>query len=360
MSTYKRSDTGQNRSKRSSRTKSARPAKRTTKPVASNRPAPRPAPLIVGIGASAGGLDAFKTFFANMPCDSGMAFVLVQHLSPDHKSMLADLVSKVTAMTVMEAKNDMPVAANRVYVIPPDATLTIKDRTLRVVMPAPAREHRRPIDTFFSSLAEDQTENAVCIVLSGTGSDGALGLSAVKEHGGLTLAQAGFDHVAMSGMPHSAAATGLVDHVMPVEKMPVKLVEYQRHLSQVASRKSADGTRGDAAAHLATISALLRARIGHDFSHYKEKTLVRRIQRRMQVLRTDTVPDYIAHLREAPSELELLFRELLIGVTQFFRDPDAFEALQAAVIPKLLESKGAGDSQAWSAVSPQSQGHTAF
>ena len=299
--------------------------------------------LVVGIGASAGGLDAFKTFFANMPSDRGMAFVLVQHLSPDHKSMLADLVGKVAAMPVMEAEDGMAVTANRVYVIPPDATLTIKDRTLRVVTPAPPREHRRPIDTFLSSLADDQGENAVCIILSGTGSDGTLGLTAIKERGGLTLAQAEFDHSAMSGMPHNAAATGLVDHVMPVDKMPAKLSDYAQHLSHVASRKDGDGIRNDTTAHLASISTLLRTKIGHDFGHYKEKTVVRRIQRRMQVLQLDTVPAYITRLREEPRELELLFRELLIGVTQFFRDPHAFEALQVTVLPKLLEGKGAGD-----------------
>jgi two-component system CheB/CheR fusion protein len=333
-------DSRQSQPRKSSGTKAARPSKRAPRSVVASGGTPA---LIVGIGASAGGLDAFRTFFTNMPADSGMAFVLVQHLSPDHKSLLADLVGNATAMSTVEAQDRMRIAANQIYVIPPDATLTVKDRRLRVVMPAPPREHRRPIDTFFSSLAEDQGENAVCIVLSGTGSDGALGLTAIKEYGGLTLAQAEFDHSAMSGMPHSAAATGFVDHVMPVEKMPARLVEYQRHLSEVAGQKDPEGIRGDASAHLATISTLLRTRIGHDFSQYKEKTLVRRIQRRMQVLRIDTVPAYIARLREEPGETELLFRELLIGVTQFFRDPDAFEALQATAIPKLLDSRSADD-----------------
>jgi two-component system CheB/CheR fusion protein len=295
--------------------------------------------LIVGIGASAGGLSAFKSFLSNTPSDSGMAFILVQHLSPDHKSMLTELLGKSTNMPVLEAEDGMPVEANRVFVIPPDSTLTVKDRRLQIERPAPPRERRRPIDTFFSSLAEDQGENAVCVVLSGTGSDGTLGLIQIKENGGLTLAQAEFDHTAMSGMPHSATATGLVDHVLPVEEMPAKLLDYQRHLSQVSGHKDGDGTRNDAAEHLATIIALLRIKIGHDFSKYKEKTLVRRVQRRMQVLQTDTVPSYIARLREDPLQLELLFRELLIGVTQFFRDPDAFEAL-GDVIEKFVARNG--------------------
>ena len=301
-------------------------------------------PLIVGIGASAGGLDAFKTFFTNMAPDSGMAFVLVQHLSPTHKSLLADLLGKSTSMTVREAENGMNIAANCVYVIPPDATLMIRDRVLAVDKPAPVREHRRPIDTFFMSLAEQEGENAVCIILSGTGSDGTLGLTAIKEHGGLTFAQAEFDHHAMSGMPHSAAATGLVDHVLPVEKMPAMLVEYQRHLAKLAGPEDSDENRAETAAHLATITTQLRTRIGHDFSRYKDKTLVRRIHRRLQVLRLETFPAYIAHLTENPGELDVLFRELLIGVTKFFRDPAAFEVLRSTVIAKLVEKKGLEDS----------------
>ena len=171
--------------------------------------------LIVGIGASAGGLDAFKTFFTHMPPQSGIAFVLVQHLDPQHKSHLVELLSKHTEMPVVQAEDGMTIAADHVFVIPPNATLTLQAGTLHVTTPAPPREHRKPIDTFFASLAEDQEENAVCIILSGSGSDGSLGLKIIKEHGGLTLAQAGFDERALLGMPSSAAATGLVDEVLP-------------------------------------------------------------------------------------------------------------------------------------------------
>ena len=171
--------------------------------------------LIVGIGASAGGLGAFTSFLANMPVDSGMAFILIQHLSPDHKSILTDLLAKVTSMPVIEAVDGMPVDPNHVFVIPPNCTLTVKDRRISISRPAPPRERRRPIDTFFFSLAEDQGENAICIVLSGTGTDGSLGLKTVKESGGLTIAQAEIDHTAMSGMPHSAASTGLVGLYLP-------------------------------------------------------------------------------------------------------------------------------------------------
>ncbi|HET6587100.1 MAG TPA: PAS domain S-box protein [Oleiagrimonas sp.] len=308
-----------------------------------NTSAPAAAPLIVGIGASAGGLEAFKTFFAHMPADSGMAFVLVQHLAPEHKSMLAELLQRGTDMPVAEAEDGAEVAPNHVFVIPPNATLTIEHGRLGIDNPAPARAHRRPIDTFFGSLAEDQGENAVGIVLSGTGSDGSLGVRAIKEHGGLTLAQAEFDSHAQEGMPYSAAATGLVDYVLQIAEMPAKLADYRRHLATVADRKGSDGARRDAADHLQTICRLLRERIGHDFSEYKTKTLTRRIQRRMQVLQIDSVPDYIERLKAEPRQLELLFHELLIGVTRFFRDSEAWDALQQTVLPQLFKDKGASD-----------------
>ena len=301
------------------------------------------APLIIGIGASAGGLDAFKSFFENSAADTGMGFVLVQHLSPDYKSMLAELLAKATAMDVIEATDGVAVKANCVFVIPPDATMTIADGRLKIVKPAPPREHRRPIDTFFQSLAEDQGENAVCIILSGTGSDGTLGVAAIKEHGGLTLAQSEYDSHALPGMPQSAAATGQVDDVLPVEAMPAKLADYQAHLRTVAGSKDDGGIRTDIASQMATIMGALRARSGHDFSDYKEKTLFRRLQRRMQLLQIETPAGYIKHFRDQPEELDALFRELLIGVTQFFRDPAAFEALNATVLQGLIAGENAQD-----------------
>ncbi len=305
---------------------------------------PRDEPLtIVGIGASAGGLEAFKTFFAQMPVDSGMAFVLVQHLAPQHDSLLAELIGRSTTMPVAEAFDGELVVADHVYVIPPDATLTIADGALQVSKPAPPRQHRWPINTFFSSLAQDQGDCAVCIVLSGTGSDGARGLRVVKEHGGLTLAQSGFDHAAMTGMPSSAAATGLVDHILPVEDMPARLLAHHKHLQVADNHNGPQGDREALASHLQTICGLLLAEVGHDFSQYKEKTLTRRIQRRMHVVQVETVPDYIAYLRAHREEHQQLFREVLIGVTEFFRDPLAFEALQAVALPDLLAGKGASD-----------------
>lgn len=300
---------------------------------------PKPRNLVVGIGASAGGLEAFLAFFAHLPSDSGMVFVLVQHLSPDHESVLTEILARAAPIPVVEATDGMRLEPDRVHVIPPDATLTIDDGRLHVVKPAPPRSSRRPIDSFFISLAKDQGDNAISIVLSGVGSDGAVGLAAVKESGGLTIAQAEFDHHAMAGMPESATATGLVDYVLQVEEMPAKLIEYRDHLALVADRKDDDGTRNDATEHLATAVSVLRAKTGHDFGKYKTKTVTRRIQRRMQVLQVDTVPAYIERLREDPVEPELLFRDLLIGVTEFFRDPEAFQGLSAA-LEALLEKHG--------------------
>jgi two-component system, chemotaxis family, CheB/CheR fusion protein len=299
--------------------------------------------LTVGIGASAGGLAAFKTFLANMPPDTGMAFVLVQHLDPHHPSMLVDLLAPHTAMRVAQATNGEKVGANRVYIIPPDATLTIENGTLQVTTPAPPREHRRPIDTFFASLAKDQGERAASIVLSGVGSDGTAGLRAVKASGGLTLAQAEFDETAMKGMPNSAAATGLVDHVVAVEAMPEKLVAHQEQLSATSGWRAAQASHEDWQQHLKKISALLRRGVGHDFAGYKENTLVRRVQRRMQVLQLDAVTAYIARLDADPHEADLLFRELLIGVTEFFRDLEAFDALRTTVFPSLFKDRDPDD-----------------
>ncbi|MFC5525179.1 chemotaxis protein CheB [Rhodanobacter ginsengisoli] len=300
-------------------------------------------PLIVGIGASAGGLEAFRSFFANTPADGDFAYVLVQHLAPQHVSLLAELVGRSTTMPVTEAADGDRVEAGHVYVIPPDATLTIADGILQVSKPAPPRAHRWPINAFFTSLAEDQGDSAVCIVLSGTGSDGALGLRAVKEHGGLTLAQSGFDHVAMSGMPASAASTGVVDDILPVEDMPARLRAYRKQMLAARLKQDDDGIRQDLSEHLQTLWRLLRSEVGHDFSQYKRSTLLRRIQRRMLVQQTETVPDYIKHLQQHPQEYQNLLREMLIGVTGFFRDPPVFAALQEKAIPAMLAGKGAAD-----------------
>ena len=304
--------------------------------------------LVVGIGASAGGLDAFKAFFSAVPADSGMSFVLVQHLDPRHESSLATIVGGYTAMPVRLAEDGAALGSNQVHVIAPDTILTVEDGHLRVSRPAPPAARRTAINIFLSSLAQDQGENAVGIILSGFGSDGALGVAAIKEFGGLTLSQAEFDHQAKGGMPQSAASGGFVDHVLTPEDMPAALLDYQRHRVVSDGAKGADGVRLDLPSHLATICAVLHGRLGRDFSQYKPGTLMRRIQRRMHVLGTDEVPAYVEQLRKLPNEAELLFRELLISVTRFFRDPGAFAALEAQVLPGLLaEARGSDPFRIW-------------
>lgn len=307
--------------------------------------------MIVAIGASAGGLEAFTEFFSNMPADCELAFVLVQHLAPDHRSMLVELIGRSTRIPVLEATDGTKVQARHIYVIPPNATLAIAHGVLQVSTPAPPREHRRPIDTFFTSLAEDQGDRAVCIVLAGSGSDGARGLRVIKEHGGLALAQSGFDHEAMTGMPASAAATGLVDEVLPAADMPKRLLAYQKQMQTARRPSGKDAAVGNdaqtaaqqTAAQLKTVCELLHAGVGHDFGQYKDKTLLRRIERRMLVVQAGTLSAYIDYLRQNPNEYELLFREFLIGVTEFFRDAAAFDALQTIAIPAMLADKTRSD-----------------
>lgn len=320
----------------------AKPPAKGTKDSQSDSRETAAQPLVVGLGASAGGLEAYKTFFSLMPADSGMVFVLIQHLDPNRPSLLADLLTKATLMPVIEAKDGVQVAPDHVYVIAPDSTLTIERDVLRVAQPAPPRETRRPIDTFFASLAEEQGDNAVCIIMSGGGSDGSVGVTAIKEHGGLTLAQAEFDSDAKLGMPSSAAATGRVDEVLTVEEMPAKLLGYQRYLRSMRDRLGPDGPLAAGAEHLGKICRIVRSVVGHDFSHYKERTITRRVQRRMQVLRLDW-EEYIERLRKDPAEARLLFQEFLISVTEFFRDPEAFAALSELAIPEIVANKGAHD-----------------
>src|ERR1043166_8082889 len=258
--------------------------------------------VMVGMGASAGGLAAFETFFTQMPPDSGMAFVLVQHLAPDRESLLPALLAQYTRMPVLQVTAETLVAPDHVYVIPPDATLTITGGVLGVQSPpGEPRGHRTPIDHFFCSLAEDQGEDAVCIILAGTGTDGTLGLQAVKEYGGMALAQtpasARYDSIL-----RSAIATGLVDHVLPVEQMPAKLIEYAAHLSSVNGKPNS--IREQIPAHASKIIGLLRRRAGHDFSQYKENTIIRRVDRRMKALQIGTVEQYVQVLERAPEEID--------------------------------------------------------
>ncbi len=295
-----------------------------------------PAEIIVGIGASAGGLEAFHSFFQHMPSDSGMAFVVVLHLPANRKSMLPDILARWTSMPVVDAQDGTILEANHVYVPPPHAHATMRDGRLHVKTAAyDAPREDRPIDGFFDSLAANLRHNAIGIVLSGTGTDGALGLKAIRENGGFTLAQ-GRDgsKPQFDGMPAGAIATGAVDLVVPVEVMPEHLM--RQRLLATLPEPLADDPEAREAARL-VICAILRAQIGHDFSGYKDKTFLRRVQRRMHVLGLTAVDDYITRLEADHDEVVKLFRDLLIRVTSFFRDADTFSLLEHEVIPRLFK-----------------------
>jgi two-component system CheB/CheR fusion protein len=297
---------------------------------------------IVGIGASAGGLAAFEAFFSGMPADTdpGMAFVLVQHLAPDHKSILSELVKRYTRMEVFEVADGMAVRPNCAYIIPPNRDMAFLNGTLQLLEPSAPRGHRLPIDFFFRSLAQDQHERAICIVLSGTGSDGTQGVRAIKAEGGMAMAQ-NPKSTEYDGIPSSAIATGLVDYVLPAAEMPAQLIAYVAHaFGKTSLPASPPAPKAEDA--LKKIFLLLRAQTSHDFSQYKRSTIVRRVERRMAVHQIERLEDYVRYLQQTPADVEALFRDLLIGVTSFFRDPEAFSALQEQAIPRLFAGKPAG------------------
>ena len=298
---------------------------------------------VVGIGASAGGLAAFEAFLSGIPAENlpGMAYVLVQHLAPDHKSMLVELIRRYTKLQVYEVEDGMRVQVNCAYIIPPGRDMAFANGFLQLLEPIAPRGQRLPIDFLFRSLANGLGERAIGIVLSGTGSDGTLGLRAIKGEGGMVMAQlpasAEFD-----GMPKSAIATGLVDYQLPPAEMAAKLAAYVTQAygrlgpSQGLAPQQIENARRK-------IFLLLRNQVGHDFSQYKPSTIVRRIERRMAVHQLESIESYAKYLQQAPDEVESLFHELLIGVTSFFRDPAAFQVLEDEVIPQLLRDRLADD-----------------
>ncbi|MBI5163231.1 MAG: PAS domain-containing protein [Magnetospirillum sp.] len=296
---------------------------------------------IVAIGASAGGVEALSALFRRLPPMPQAAFVVVTHLAPDRESLLPEILGRCTAMPVQTAADGQRIEGGRVYLNSPDATLTIRDR--RVVL-APRDGERNPIDVLLASLAQDVGAEGIAAILSGTGSDGALGVKAVREEGGFTLAQ-GSDVTAPShtDMPDAAIATGFVDCVLSVEALADRIAVHVRNMAEVGA---AFGERIDEAARRGAakdIYAALQVRTGHDFSHYKDKTFFRRIERRMQVRQCRDLAAYVQVVKTDPDEVTALFRDLLIGVTAFFRDRDAFEQLETLVIPHLFEHKGGGD-----------------
>jgi two-component system CheB/CheR fusion protein len=305
-------------------------------------PLESPAFPIVGIGASAGGLAAFEAFFAGMPADvdPGMAFVLVQHLAPDHKSFLPELLGRCTRLEVFEVEDGVVVRPNCVYVMPPGREMALVSGTLQLLEPSEPRGHRLPVDFFFRSLAADQGSRAIAIVLTGTGSDGTEGVRAIKAEGGMVMAQSTAS-TEFDGMPHSAIATGLVDFELPPGAMPAQLIAYSLQAFD-AGRDVSTLPAPQLASAMRKIFTVLREQTGHDFSLYKPSTVHRRIERRMAVHQIERIDAYCKFLQQTPAEAQALFQELLIGVTSFFRDAEAFRALEEQVIPALIAGKAPG------------------
>lgn len=297
---------------------------------------------VVGIGASAGGLAAFEAFFSAIPRDSttGMAFVLVQHLAPDHQSHLGEIIGTHTSMPVCDVTDGMPVEADHVYVIPPGHDLVLRDRKLWLCEPLAVRGHGLPIDRFFRSLAVVQRERAIGIVLSGSASDGALGVRAIRAEGGMAIAQTPAT-AEFASMPESAIATGAIDYVLTPAEMPAQLLTYAAHAYRRPVRASSDASV-EMPELTQAVCAALREYSGHDFSGYKPTTIARRVERRMALHQCANPEDYVSRLGSDAREAEALFHDLLIGVTSFFRDHEAFELLATEVVPELVASRRDG------------------
>lgn len=295
-------------------------------------------PLVVGVGASAGGLEAVQAFLRGLPPGSGLAVVVVFHLDPAAKSLLPEVLARHSPLPVVEATDGLAVEPDHVYTAPPHSAVAVRDGAFRLTPLDPSPARRTPIDHLLQSLADDRRVRAAAVILSGAGSDGTLGLKAVSDSGGVTFVQDP-STAKHDGMPQSALTTAAVDHVLPPGQLAAELLAYASHLRTVAEpAEEVDLARQVEAALPAVCDILLHAR-GHNFRHYKTSTLVRRVMRRLQVLRLGSARQYVERLRADAVEAEQLFNDLLINVTAFFRDPEAFAMLAAEVLPKLFDGR---------------------
>jgi two-component system CheB/CheR fusion protein len=297
---------------------------------------------VVGVGASAGGLEALEQFFDEMPSDTGLAFVVIQHLSPDYKSLMVELLSKHTKMTVQRAENNLEVRANNVYLIPPRTTMTLRDGRIQLAKQDPERALHLPIDIFFCALGKDQGEQAVGVVLSGTGSDGMQGVRAIKDAGGMVMVQQ-LEDAKFDGMPRSAVSTGLADFILPANEMPQALLQFVRNPRMITEGKDASDVYQTKQEALQRVIESVRKHTGVDFAFYKPATIVRRVERRMNINQCGDLEDYAQLVRDSAGEATTLYKELLIGVTRFFRDADAFEVIRKKVIPQVFENSSSDE-----------------
>lgn len=296
---------------------------------------------IVGIGASAGGLEAFKQLLEFLPIDTGLAFVIVQHLDPTHESILSDILARMTQMPIQQVKDGMIVKANHIYVVPPNVNMSMEGEVLRLLPRQEMHSLWMPIDHFFRSLAQNHGNRAIGMIFSGTGSDGALGLEEIKDRGGITFVQDP-KTAKFSGMPQSAISTSAVDFVLPVQDIVRELMRissnpYVTSLLPLAQEEFSVPPPIDQG-HLSRIFKLLRASTGIDFTYYKHNTILRRITRRIALKKMQEIQEYADYLSKNPEELKTLYHDLLIKVTGFFRDPETFELLQKTVIPRILKN----------------------
>ncbi|HKR63440.1 MAG TPA: CheR family methyltransferase [Thermoanaerobaculia bacterium] len=308
----------------------------------SDLPPPQSDFFVVGLGGSAGAIRSFREFFRNVPLDSGMAFVVILHLSPDYESRLAEVLQGSTSLPVTQVHETVKVEPNHVYVIPPNRSLAMQDGSLTVSEITGFEERRAPIDIFFRTLADSHDSRAVCVILSGTGTDGSMGLRRVKEYNGLVFAQAP-EEAEFTEMPRNAIATGLVDFILPVSAIPRRLIAYREQLRTMPFGAHLEERTDEDEQALTDIFTHLRVRTGHDFANYKRATVLRRLERRLAVRGIARLTDYARALRENRDEAEALLRELLISVTNFFRDAKVWESLENSIVPKLLAGKGADD-----------------
>jgi two-component system CheB/CheR fusion protein len=296
---------------------------------------------IVGLGASAGGIEALGQFFDAMPPDSGCAFVVVLHLDPERESEMAHILSTHTAMSVVQIEDGMRVAANHVYVIAPNTDVQVRDGGLHISRPSEPRGQRHPVDVLFRSLARTLHERAIAIVLSGTGRNGTDGLKEIRAEGGMTIAQS-LESAKFDGMPSSAISAGLVDHVLLPQDMPAAILAFVKH-GYAAGPAAIEGSASAPQPDLDAVIELLRLRGGRDFRAYKQSTLRRRIHRRLGLRNIAALGDYVELLRGDANEIAILSADLMISVTEFFRDTEAWKALATHVLSPLIAEREAGE-----------------
>jgi two-component system CheB/CheR fusion protein len=303
---------------------------------------------VVGIGASAGGMRALRQFLEATPADSGMAFVIVIHLSPDHESHMAELLSTHAPIPVQQVVETMPLHPNHAYVIPPNRNLSAIDTQLRLDPLENERRARAPIDHFLRTLAGTHKNRAICVLLSGGGADGAKGLETIKEFGGLTVVQEPTE-AEYDSMPLSAIATRQVDLILPVSQMPGQILQYVRRQDQLLIMTESDKLAPHVQETVQKLLTQVRIQTGHDFSRYKLATILRRILHRMQICNLTDIEEYFDLVRTTPNEADALFNDFLITVTNFFREPEAFETLAQKVVPAIFEGKRQNDQvRVWS------------